>query len=97
VVVSLPAPQRYAVHKLLITGERSGAFKAKIAKDVLQAASLIEYLLASDPDALKEAWSDALSRGPGWKKRALEGLRALHLHDPELAQQLQALCPEALE
>lgn len=97
VVVNLPAPQRYAVHKLLITGERSGAFKAKVAKDVLQAASLIEYLLATDPEALQEAWSDALTRGPGWKKRALEGLRALRLQDAALAQQLQALSPDAIE
>lgn len=79
------------MHKLLITGERRGAFKAKVSKDVLQAASLIEYLLASDPDALREAWSDALARGPGWKKRALQGLRTLHQQDAELAQQLQAL------
>ncbi|MDD5029652.1 MAG: GSU2403 family nucleotidyltransferase fold protein [Rhodoferax sp.] len=97
VVVNLPAPQRYAVHKLLITGERNGAFKTKVAKDVLQAASLIEFLLATDPEALQEAWSDALTRGPGWKKRALEGLRALRLHDAALAQQLQELCPVGLE
>jgi hypothetical protein len=30
------------VHKLLVIGERSGAYRAKIAKDVAQAASLIE-------------------------------------------------------
>ena len=31
VVVTLPAPERYAVHKLLIIGERTGAFKAKVS------------------------------------------------------------------
>lgn len=89
--MGLPASQRYAVHKLLIMGERTGAFKAKVSKDVLQAASLIEYLLASDPEALKDAWTDALSRGPDWQKRAHEGLRTLQTHDAALAQQMQAL------
>ena len=43
----------------------------------------------------KNAWSDALSHGPSWKKRALEGLRTLHLHDATLAQQLQTIAPDA--
>jgi len=77
VVVSLPAPARYAVHKLLIVGERSGAYRAKIAKDVAQAASLIEYFASNDIDPLIAAWHDARGRGPGWRKRADEGLRAL--------------------
>jgi len=76
VVVSLPAPQRYAVHKLLIVGERAGQFKAKVGKDLAQVASLLDYFRMADPDAVKEAWADALSRGPGWRKRALEGRKA---------------------
>ncbi len=87
-VVTLPAPQRYAVHKLLVVGERSGAFKAKAAKDVAQAASLIEFFRDTDPEAVREAWQDALSRGPGWKKRALQGRRALRALDRELADLL---------
>lgn len=77
VVVSLPAPARYAVHKLLIVGERSGQFKAKVSKDLAQAASLLEYFSLTDPDAVRLAWADALARGPGWRKRAREGKRAL--------------------
>ena len=85
VVVSLPAPERYAVHKLLVIGERTGAFRAKISKDLAQAASLIEYFRDTDPETLQDAWADALARGPGWKKRALEGLRALQAQDPTLS------------
>lgn len=87
-VVSLPAPERYAVHKLLVVGERTGAFKAKVSKDVAQAASLVEYFIANDPEALAAAWSDALSRGPGWRKRATEGRKALATKAPQLAQAL---------
>ena len=88
VVVSLPEPARYAVHKLLIVGERDGRFKAKIAKDLAQAASLLEYFAMADPDAVRAAWADALARGPGWRKRAREGKRALSRSAPDLAAQL---------
>lgn len=86
VVVSLPAPARYAVHKLLIIGERAGAFRAKVRKDLAQVAALMSYFTAHDPDALQEAWADALGRGPGWRKRALEGRKALANVAPEAAQ-----------
>lgn len=89
VVVNLPAPERYAVHKLLIIGERTGAFKAKVSKDVAQAAALMGYFVANDPDALKEAWADALGRGPGWRKRAVEGLKALERLAPDIARRLE--------
>jgi hypothetical protein len=85
VVVNLPAPQRYAVHKLLIIGERTGAFKAKIGKDLAQATALISYFAANDPDALREAWADAWERGPGWRKRAGEGRKLLSVKAPSLA------------
>lgn len=88
VVVNLPAPERYAVHKLLIIGERAGAFKAKISKDLAQAAALMSYFAANDPEALQEAWADALSRGPGWRKRALEGRKALEHVAPNIAHML---------
>ena len=90
VVVNLPAPQRYAVHKLLIVGERAGVFKAKVSKDLAQAAALISYFVAHDPDALQDAWADAMGRGPGWRKRAMEGLKALGRVEPEIAQTLGA-------
>lgn len=91
VVVNLPAPQRYAVHKLLIIGERAGAFRAKVSKDLAQAAALMSYFLANDPDALQEAWEDALGRGPGWRKRAMEGVKALDRVAPDIARGLGAL------
>ena len=69
-------------------GERTGAFRAKVSKDLAQAASLIEYFRNTDPETLQDAWADALARGPGWKKRALEGLRALQAQDPSLSEVL---------
>jgi hypothetical protein len=88
VVVSIPAPPRYAIHKLLVVGERAGAFRAKVSKDVAQAAALLEYLSQTDPDSAIDAWKDALGRGPGWRRRALEGRRALAALEPALANAL---------
>jgi hypothetical protein len=77
VAVNVPAPARFAVHKLLVQGERKGAMRVKARKDVHQAAALVEHLAAQRSEELVEAWADALSRGPGWRKRALQGRAAL--------------------
>lgn len=90
VLVNIPAPERYAVHKLLVVGERAGALRTKANKDVQQAAALIDYLLGNQPHVLHAAWQDALQRGPGWRTRAEEGLAALKRHHPHLAGQLAA-------
>ena len=88
--VNIPSPARYAVHKLLIIGERSLRFRTKVGKDVSQAAALLEYFRERDPEAIAPVWADALARGPGWKKRAKEGLRALAAADAGLAKYLSA-------
>lgn len=88
-VVSLPAPERYAVHKLLVIGERTGAQRAKVGKDLAQAAALIEYFGDTGPDLLHTAWADALARGPGWRRRALQGRQALQAQDAGLARLLE--------
>lgn len=84
IVVNAPPPEKYAVHKLLVYGERPQAQRTKASKDLEQAAALIEYLAAHDRDALTDAWQDLISRGPGWKDRALQGRAALHQRHPEL-------------
>lgn len=41
IVVNAPKPERYAVHKLLVYGERPPEMVTKAAKDLAQAVSLI--------------------------------------------------------
>jgi len=85
--VNLPAPARYAVHKLIVFGERPASKRTKSRKDLLQAASLADYHARSgEAGAFNEAWRDGLGRGRGWKSRALEGKRALLRLAPELDQ-----------
>lgn len=84
-VVNLPSPARYAVHKLIVFGERDTASRAKAVKDIEQAAALAQWhLLNGQAGRFHAAWSDALGRGRGWKNRAEEGQRALFTRHPAL-------------
>lgn len=84
-IVNIPAPQRYAIHKLIIYGERPITERVKATKDLGQAASIIKVLLDTGNEILvKNAWSDALSRGSGWEERAMKGLRAMLKIYPDL-------------
>ena len=66
VLVNLPSPARFALHKLWTSRHRSSAFQAKARKDEIQAKQLIEVLMEDRPDDLREAWpslpSDAARR-----------------------------------
>lgn len=84
VLVNVPHPARYALHKLIIYGERKGAYVAKASKDLMQAASLIAVLKERRPWELEEAWNDLKSRGKGWTKRIDHGIDALDKAYPTL-------------
>lgn len=84
ITVNAPPPEKYAVHKLLVYGERPQSNRIKSMKDLEQAAALIAYLGEHDADALNGAWTDLISRGKGWQHRAHEGLSALQIRYPEL-------------
>ncbi|WP_071461714.1 GSU2403 family nucleotidyltransferase fold protein [Polynucleobacter asymbioticus] len=84
-MVNIPAPERYAVHKLIIYGERPLNEHAKANKDLGQAAAIFKALFdMGNGDLVRSAWSDALSRGPGWVKRLNQGRAALLKRYPEL-------------
>jgi hypothetical protein len=73
VLVNVPAPARYALHKLLVHVKRGEREKAP--KDLRQAAALLEVL---GPGAeLKALWRDLASRGDAWKKAAVSGREKL--------------------
>jgi len=93
-LVNLPSPERYAVHKLIVYGERPIRERAKARKDLLQAAALASYFHSTgSAKVFNAAWRDALSRGRGWRSRAKEGKKALLGIAPEL--EIAALWREA--
>jgi hypothetical protein len=70
VLVQIPRPERFAIHKLIVADRRKGGpDQTKASKDRGQAAFLIEVLAEDRPDDIREAYNDALSRGPRWRER----------------------------
>ncbi|MBL8502842.1 MAG: nucleotidyltransferase domain-containing protein [Rhodocyclaceae bacterium] len=87
-VVNLPAPERFAVHKLIVHGERPMSERAKAVKDLLQAASIASYFLAQgQAEVFNAAWRDARGRGRGWRSRAEQGRKAMLRIAPDLADE----------
>ena len=87
VLVRVPAPERYAVHKLIVAGVRTGSWRQKVRKDVAQARALIAALAEDRPYELGAALEDARGRGPKWRG-ALERTLA---SEPGLRATLEAL------
>ncbi len=69
VLIQVPRPERFAIHKLIVADRRRGDLALKAEKDRLQAAFLIAALAEDRPDDLAEAYSDALAEGPKWRER----------------------------
>ena len=93
VLVNLPSPIRYGLHKLLVYGERDGKYRTKAIKDIKQSVAILSYYARHMPEQLDEALTDLLSRGPGWRKRALQGMDAALQIAPDLAPFIQKKMP----
>lgn len=76
VLVLVPAPERFAVHKLILALDRPAAV-AKRDKDLAQAGALILVLLEKRSDELLLAWEEAYERGSQWRKKLLGGMARL--------------------
>lgn len=72
VLVNVPSPERYAVHKLIVATRRRES-AAKIDKDVAQAATLIEVMAAKRAHVLRDACQEAEKRGPKWRAALADG------------------------
>lgn len=77
VVVNIPRAERYALHKLIVFGERPQEMQIKAHKDIAQAACLISYLNENEPETLQEAWAAVQASGKGWVSRCLQGWQFL--------------------
>lgn len=76
VYIQVPAPERYAVHKLIISLRRRPGV-AKRDKDLRQAEALLDVLIQRRPEPLKLVWEEANARGPTWRKLLLQGMSHL--------------------
>lgn len=80
VTVTVPAPERYAIHKLIVAQRRSrdSVSRAKRDKDLNQATSLFtalaEFRRAAD---LRDCFMEAWERGPSWRAALSEAFPGL--------------------
>ncbi|PRY88744.1 nucleotidyltransferase family protein [Donghicola tyrosinivorans] len=89
VLVQVPRPERYAIHKLIVADRRRDLVdRTKSRKDRAQAAFLIKVLAQDRPDDLADAYVDALSRGKRWRERISASLALMPDTDALLRQLL---------
>jgi hypothetical protein len=77
ILVNIPRPERYAIHKLIVAVRRRATSLAKARKDIEQAGALIEVLSEDRPDELEQAFLDAWERGREWRTALASGARRL--------------------
>ncbi len=80
VSVVIPAPERYAVHKLIVAGwrQRDAGGRAKADKDLRRAGMLFDALQSTGVGAdLTDVFREAWSRGPSWKGALAHGIEAI--------------------
>ncbi len=67
ILLQIPRPERYAVHKLIVAARRPDRQQLKARKDILQAEVLTEVLVEDRPFEIETAFRDAWSRGKSWR------------------------------
>jgi hypothetical protein len=84
VLVRVPAPERFALHKLIVAERRGvSSTPAKKYKDIAQAEALLTVMIEERPQAVRHAWRDAVRRGAKWRRNIRASLK--HLDDPTQA------------
>jgi hypothetical protein len=74
ILVNVPSPARFGLHKLIVAGERVAVLHTKIEKDRLQAGQVLSVLIEERPGDVRIAWDEIKRRGTGWMKRVSSGL-----------------------
>jgi hypothetical protein len=82
VLVNVPQPAKFMVHKLIISQVRENP--AKIEKDLWQAESLMRVILDKDKYSAFEAFREAVQRGKKWEQNVLRGMDRI---DSEVKEQ----------
>lgn len=88
VLVQIPRPERFAIHKLIVAdGRKADSDRLKARKDRAQAEMLIEVLCDERPEDLADAYEKALAQGPAWRNRISESLKLI----PQTRKRLEGI------
>ena len=91
VSVNVPDPARFALHKLIVSGERPAALHAKREKDLWQATQVLEVLAEERTGDVVLAWKALVARGSGWERRVSAGLEAMRGMAPAVVASVEVL------
>lgn len=75
VLVQIPKPERYAVHKLIVAQRRTGPGLGKVAKDLAPAEALMRVLVEDRPGELAIAYDTAIKTGSKWSQAIKASLK----------------------
>lgn len=74
ILVYVPDPAAFALHKLWVSGRRNVSEQPKARKDLRQSADLLEILLEDRPDDIRNAWRRLPSKMAQGVRRASQRL-----------------------
>jgi len=77
VLVQIPRPERFAIHKLILADRRGGPDSPESVKDRAQAAVLIGVLAEDRPEDLRQAFEVAIGNGVEWRDRIAASLKRM--------------------
>lgn len=87
ILARVPQPGRFALHKLLVARARPASMQAKSAKDIDQAAQIIDALVEDRPGDLRLAWTALEARR--WTRSIRAGVQALRRRHRQSQQTLE--------
>ena len=91
VVVNVPDPARFALHKMIVAGERPVSERLKANKDLGQAAAIVECMLDQGyADTLQATMEDMEARGPGWRRRFGKAMERLAAQQPGVFERFES-------
>jgi hypothetical protein len=97
VLVQVPAPARFAFHKLIVSGARQVSVHGKSLKDLRQAAQVLSVLAEERPGDVMLAWEAIERRGAGWTRRMRAGLSVLKRKEPLACEKVFDVLPAVRE
>ena len=90
ILVNVPTPAKFAVHKLAVSQLRLTANPEKMRKDLMQAEAIIAYLIEQNPGALILAVDELKARDDMLKSFVISGMQ--HCKNSALMMQFKNEC-----
>ncbi|MDM8558668.1 GSU2403 family nucleotidyltransferase fold protein [Candidatus Parabeggiatoa sp. HSG14] len=78
ILVNIPTPARYALHKLVISQRRPSAMHTKARKDILQAEQILSILIEDRPGDILLALEAVQSQPEKFRKQLRKGIEKLN-------------------